>query len=167
MYQNNNKSDLSLLFLFELPKGLPEARLALRKLKGPFFPFLPASSGDPWAKPKVLYHQFDSLPRHWCPPAGSWVASTTGTNDLLTKALSICLHNGSFEHGPFGFNVPNLHLDEWEVLPEVGNEDPVDFRHPIRKHHPGSDKAGKVMVHFLYSISTDVFWIIQRLGWSL
>ncbi|XP_037835445.1 uncharacterized protein LOC112451521 [Kryptolebias marmoratus] len=70
----------------------------------------------------------DSIPYRQCPPAGSRVAAATGTNYLATTALISHLNNGGTEHDPLGLNVPHLHRNMFEVLPEVRVKAPPNRR---------------------------------------
>ncbi|XP_037836749.1 methionine synthase isoform X3 [Kryptolebias marmoratus] len=78
--------------------------------------------------PVGLLLQPDGIPHCRCPPAGSRVAATTGTNYLVATALISCLNNGGMEHGPLGLNVPHLPRKMLEVLPEVGVKAPPNRR---------------------------------------
>ncbi|TWW66908.1 hypothetical protein D4764_20G0009400 [Takifugu flavidus] len=74
------------------------------------------------------YPQPDGIPHHCCPPAGSGIAFTTGTNHIAATAPVSCLNNGGTEHGPVRFNVPRLPRDMVKALPEVRVEAPSDRR---------------------------------------
>ncbi|KAK0151079.1 hypothetical protein N1851_007770 [Merluccius polli] len=84
--------------------------------------YLPAASGVPQAK------KFDGIPHRRCPPAGSGIAATAGTNHLAATALVGRLNNGGVEHGPLGLNVPRLPRYMVKALPEVGVEALSDRR---------------------------------------
>ncbi|KAK0151975.1 hypothetical protein N1851_006674 [Merluccius polli] len=84
--------------------------------------YLPAASGVPQAK------KFDSIPHHQCPPAGSGIAATAGTDHLATTAPVGRLNNGDTEHGPLGLNVFRLPRYMVKALPEVGVEALSDRR---------------------------------------
>ncbi|KAK0131423.1 Collagen alpha-1(XXVIII) chain [Merluccius polli] len=84
--------------------------------------YLPAASGVPQAK------KFDGIPHRRCPPAGSGIAATAGTDHLAATALVGCLNNGGAEHGPLGLNVPRLPRYMVKALPEVGVEALSDRR---------------------------------------
>ncbi|KAK0151876.1 hypothetical protein N1851_006751 [Merluccius polli] len=84
--------------------------------------YLPAASGVPQAK------KFDGIPHRRCPPAGSRIAATAGTDHLAATALVGRLNNGSAEHGPLGLNVPRLPRYMVKALPEVGVEALSDRR---------------------------------------
>ncbi|KAK0138171.1 hypothetical protein N1851_025517 [Merluccius polli] len=86
--------------------------------------------------------QFDSIPHHRCPPAGSGIAATAGADHLAATAPVGRLNYGGTEHGPLGLNVPRLprylprlpwylpRLPRYMVkaLPEVGVEALSDRR---------------------------------------
>jgi len=55
--------------------------------------------------PIGLLLQLDGFPHRWCPPAGSGVAATSGTDHLTATAPVSRLNNGGTEHGPFGLNI--------------------------------------------------------------
>ncbi|KAK0137965.1 hypothetical protein N1851_025840 [Merluccius polli] len=84
--------------------------------------YLPAASGVPQAK------KFDGIPHRRCPPAGSGIAATAGTDHLAATALVGRLNNGGVEHGPLGLNVPRLPRYMVKALPEVGVEALSDRR---------------------------------------
>ncbi|KAK0143193.1 Copine-9 [Merluccius polli] len=84
--------------------------------------YLPAASGVPQAK------KFDGIPHRRCPPAGSGIAATAGTDHLAATALVGRLNNGGTEHGPLGLNVPRLPRYMVKALPEVGVEALSDRR---------------------------------------
>ncbi|XP_049340820.1 uncharacterized protein LOC125804945 [Astyanax mexicanus] len=76
--------------------------------------------------PIGLLLQPDSIPHRRCPPAGSRIAATTGTDNLAATAQVGRFSNGGAEHGPLGLNIPNLPRNVFEALPEVGVEAPSD-----------------------------------------
>ncbi len=78
--------------------------------------------------PIGLLLQLDGIPHRRCPPTGSGIAATTGTNHLTAAAPIGRLNNGGTEHSPLGLNIPRLPRDMVEVLPEVGVEAPSDRR---------------------------------------
>ncbi|KAK0148977.1 hypothetical protein N1851_010584 [Merluccius polli] len=84
--------------------------------------YLPAASGVPQAK------KFDGIPHRRCPPGGSGIAATAGTDHLAATALVGRLNNGGVEHGPLGLNVPRLPRYMVKALPEVGVEALSDRR---------------------------------------
>ncbi|KAK0149769.1 hypothetical protein N1851_009472 [Merluccius polli] len=84
--------------------------------------YLPDASGVPQAK------KFDGIPHRRCPPAGSRIATTAGTDHLAATALVGRLNNGGAEHGPLGLNVPRLPRYMVKALPEVGVEALSDRR---------------------------------------
>ncbi|KAK0146532.1 hypothetical protein N1851_014139 [Merluccius polli] len=84
--------------------------------------YLPAASGVPQAK------KFDGIPHRRCPPAGSGIAATAGTDHLAATALVGRLNNGGAEHVPLGLNVPRLPRYMVKALPEVGVEALSDRR---------------------------------------
>ncbi|KAM6995282.1 NACHT, LRR and PYD domains-containing protein 1b allele 2-like [Tautogolabrus adspersus] len=71
--------------------------------------------------------------------AGSQVAATTGTYGLLTATPC--------SHGPPGLHVPNLPMDEREVLPEVGVKDPKDR---------GRCQTFPVHLHYMFGFARSV-----------
>ncbi|KAK0137360.1 hypothetical protein N1851_026445 [Merluccius polli] len=75
-----------------------------------------------------LLLQFDGIPHRHCPPAGSGIAATAGTDHLVATAPVGRLNNGSAEHGPLGLNVPRLPQYMVKALPEVGVEALSDRR---------------------------------------
>ncbi|KAK0145405.1 Actin filament-associated protein 1-like 1 [Merluccius polli] len=78
--------------------------------------------------PIGLLLQFDGIPHRRCPPAGSGIAATAGTDHLAATALVGRLNNGGVEHGPLGLNVPRLPRYMVKALPEVGVEALSDRR---------------------------------------
>ncbi|KAK0146621.1 hypothetical protein N1851_014076 [Merluccius polli] len=72
--------------------------------------------------PIGLLLQFDGIPHHRCPPAGSGIAAMAGTGHLAATAPVGRLNNGGAEHGPLGLNVPRLPQYMVKALPEVGVE---------------------------------------------
>ncbi|KAK0154540.1 hypothetical protein N1851_003353 [Merluccius polli] len=84
--------------------------------------YLPAASGVPQAK------KFDGIPHRRCPPAGSGIAATAGTDHLAATAPVGRLNNGGVEHGRLGLNVPRLPRYMVKALPEVGVEALSDRR---------------------------------------
>ncbi|KAK0132212.1 hypothetical protein N1851_032976 [Merluccius polli] len=72
--------------------------------------------------------QFDGIPHRRCPPAGSGIAATAGTDHLAATALVGRLNNGGAEHGPLRLNVPRLPRYMVKALPEVGVEALSDRR---------------------------------------
>ncbi|KAK0145384.1 hypothetical protein N1851_015733 [Merluccius polli] len=72
--------------------------------------------------------QFDGIPHRQCPPAGSGIAATAGTDHLAATAPVGRLNNGGAEHGPLGLNVPHLPRYMVKALPEVGVEALSDRR---------------------------------------
>ncbi|KAK0133492.1 hypothetical protein N1851_031017 [Merluccius polli] len=84
--------------------------------------YLPAASGVPQAK------KFDGIPHRRCPPAGSGIAATAGTDHLAATAPVSRLNNGGVEHGPLRLNVPRLPRYMVKALPEVGVEALSDRR---------------------------------------
>ncbi|KAK0138597.1 DNA-directed RNA polymerase III subunit RPC1 [Merluccius polli] len=98
--------------------------------------YLPAASG------------FDGIPHRRCPPAGSGIAATAGTDHLAATALVGRLNNGGAEHGPLGLNVPRLPRYMVKALPEVGVEALSDRRlcqtFPADPHNPfGSARSDR------------------------
>ncbi|KAK0145893.1 hypothetical protein N1851_015177 [Merluccius polli] len=87
--------------------------------------YLPAASGVPQAK------KFDGIPHRRCPPAGSGIAATAGTDHLAATALVGRLNNGGVEHGPLGLNVPRLPRYMVKALPEA--QTTVRIRPPTRR----------------------------------
>ncbi|KAK0135519.1 hypothetical protein N1851_028623 [Merluccius polli] len=87
--------------------------------------YLPAASGVPQAK------KFDGIPHRRCPPAGSGIAATAGTDHLAATALVGRLNNGGAEHGPLGLNVPRLPRYMVKALPEA--QTTVRIRPPTRR----------------------------------
>ncbi|KAK0138925.1 Dynein heavy chain-like protein [Merluccius polli] len=78
--------------------------------------------------PIGLLLQFDGIPHRRCPPAGSGITATAGTDHLAATAPVSCLNNGGAEHGPLGLNVPCLPRYMVKALPEVGVEALSDRR---------------------------------------
>ncbi|KAK0131580.1 hypothetical protein N1851_033756 [Merluccius polli] len=96
------------------PLGLPVPACCLRS---------PTSQKGP-----IGLLQFDAIPHRQCPPAGSGIAATAGTNHLAATAPVGRLNNGGAEHGPLGLNVPCLPRYMFKALPEVGVEALSDTR---------------------------------------
>ncbi|KAK0132232.1 hypothetical protein N1851_032948 [Merluccius polli] len=71
------------------PLGLPVPACCLRSPTGQKGPI-------------GLLFQFDGIPHRRCPPAGSGIAATAGTDHLAATALVGRLNNGGAEHGPLG-----------------------------------------------------------------
>ncbi|KAK0136677.1 hypothetical protein N1851_027150 [Merluccius polli] len=97
------------------PLGLPVPACCLRSPTGQKGPI-------------GLLLQFDGIPHRRCPPAGSGIAATAGTDHLAATALVGRLNNGGVEHGPLGLNVPRLPRYMVKALPEVGVEALSDRR---------------------------------------
>ncbi|KAK0142286.1 Reversion-inducing cysteine-rich protein with Kazal motifs [Merluccius polli] len=97
------------------PLGLPVPASCLRSPTGQKCPI-------------GLLLQFDGIPHRRCPPAGSGIAATAGTDHLAATALVGRLNNGGVEHGPLGLNVPRLPRYMVKALPEVGVEALSDRR---------------------------------------
>ncbi|KAK0152627.1 hypothetical protein N1851_005851 [Merluccius polli] len=97
------------------PLGLPVPACCLRSPTGQKGPI-------------GLLLQFDGIPHRRCPPAGSGIAATAGTDHLAATSLVGRLNNGGAEHGSLGFNVPRLPLYMVKALPEVGVEALSDRR---------------------------------------
>ncbi|KAK0155355.1 hypothetical protein N1851_002312 [Merluccius polli] len=96
------------------PLGLPVPTCCLRSPTG--------------QKGPIGLLQFDGIPHRRCPPAGSGIATTAGTDHLAATALVGHLNNGGAEHGPLGLNVPRLPRYMVKALPEVGVEALSDRR---------------------------------------
>ncbi|KAK0148831.1 Protein broad-minded [Merluccius polli] len=62
--------------------------------------------------------QIDGIPHRRCPPVGSGIAATAGTDHLAATAPVGRLNNGGAEHGPLGLNVPRLPRYMVKALPE-------------------------------------------------
>ncbi|KAK0141075.1 WD repeat-containing protein 73 [Merluccius polli] len=97
------------------PLGLPVPACCLRSPTGQKGPI-------------GLLLQFDGIPHRRCPPAGSGIAATAGTDHLAATALVGRLNNGGVEHGPLRLNVPRLPRYMVKALPEVGVEALSDRR---------------------------------------
>ncbi|KAK0136585.1 hypothetical protein N1851_027270 [Merluccius polli] len=97
------------------PLGLPVPACCLRSPTGQKGPI-------------GLLLQFDGIPHRRCPPAGSGIAATAGTDHLAATALVGRLNNGGAEHGPLGLNVPRLPRYMVKALLEVGVEALSDMR---------------------------------------
>ncbi|XP_061633547.1 uncharacterized protein LOC133479977 [Phyllopteryx taeniolatus] len=76
--------------------------------------------------PIGLLLQLDGIPHCWCPPTGSGITATTGTDYLTATAPEGRLSNGGAQHGPLSLlsgpvnMVPRLPRDVGEVLPSDG-----------------------------------------------
>ncbi|KAK0136682.1 hypothetical protein N1851_027129 [Merluccius polli] len=75
-----------------------------------------------------LVLSFDGIPHRRCPPAGSGIATTAGTDHLAATAPVGRLNNGGAEHGPLKIKVPRLPRYMVKALPEVGVEALSDRR---------------------------------------
>ncbi|KAK0140992.1 hypothetical protein N1851_022012 [Merluccius polli] len=95
------------------PLGLPVPACCLRSPTGQKGPI-------------GLLLQFDSIPHRRCPPAGSGIAATAGTDHLAATAPVGRLNNGGAEHGPLGLNVPRL--PRYVATPEWKRVQPLSRR---------------------------------------
>uniref|UniRef100_A0A3B5R389 WD repeat domain 4 n=1 Tax=Xiphophorus maculatus TaxID=8083 RepID=A0A3B5R389_XIPMA len=74
--------------------------------------------------PVGLFLQPDGIPHRRCPPTGTRVAASTGTDNLAATAPTGRLDNGGTEHSPLRLHVPHLPRDVFKVLPEMGVKAP-------------------------------------------
>ncbi|XP_016520433.1 uncharacterized protein LOC107834147 [Poecilia formosa] len=113
------------VFFYGLSKLLPRPSFCLSNHPSHMPLRLPVPISCFWSltgqkDPIGLLLQPDSVPLQRCPPTGSRVAATTGTDNLAAAAPISCLCNGGTEHGPLKLNVPRLPQVMFEVLPEMG-----------------------------------------------
>ncbi|XP_034544317.1 uncharacterized protein LOC117816242 [Notolabrus celidotus] len=115
------------VFLHGLTKPLPRPSFRLanrpgRRSLGLPVPVSCLRSPTSQPRPVGLLLQLDGTLHLWCPPAGSGITATTGTNSLATAAPDSRLSNGNVEPGPFRLHVPRHPRNAVKALPEVGVE---------------------------------------------
>uniref|UniRef100_A0A8C6PY31 IQ motif and Sec7 domain ArfGEF 2 n=1 Tax=Nothobranchius furzeri TaxID=105023 RepID=A0A8C6PY31_NOTFU len=106
----------SIVFLHGLTKLLPRPRFCLGNCHcctplGYPVPVCCLRRPTDQPRPVGLLLQPDGSPNLWCPPAGTGVATTTGTGHLTTTASNSRLDNRRVEQGPLGLNVPHCSRD--------------------------------------------------------